>query len=89
MQFELEISRFDLTEILSELGDHILTIDVHLANNVCLEKCIVNFCDKDLEVMEVVCQGEKKKIDINFVERIEFQGFRRYKCQSSKIFVVN
>jgi hypothetical protein len=89
MQFELEISRFDLTEILSELAGHSVTIDVHLANNVSLEKCIVNFCDKDLEVMEVLCQREKKMIDINLVERVEFPGFHRYKSQSSKIFVVN
>jgi hypothetical protein len=89
MQFELEISRFDLTEILSEVAGHAVIIDVHLVNNVSLEKCIVNFCDKDLEVMEVLCHHEKKMIDFSLVERIEFQGFHRYKGQSSKIFVVN
>jgi hypothetical protein len=89
MQFELEISRFDLSEILSEVARNAVTIDVHLVNNVSLEKSIINFLDTNRGVMEVLCQGQKEMIDITLVERIEFQGFHRYKCQSSKIFVVN
>jgi hypothetical protein len=88
MQFELEISPFDLIEILAGLIGSRTTIEIQLTNGANLENCIVKSYDKNTQTLILRCYDEDKEVTVNLVERIEFQGFHRYKSQSSKIFIV-
>jgi hypothetical protein len=88
MQYEVTISAYDVSSMLSYLARSTRKVDVSLVNGTILERCTVVSCDEYMLVVITPSPGLETYVPIASIKAIEFEGFHEYRGLCSKIFVL-
>lgn len=86
MQYEVTISAYDLSSMLSHLERSSRKVDIYLVDSTILACCSILRCDEYILVATSPAGVSETHIPIASIKAIEFEGFHEYRGVCSKIF---
>lgn len=86
MQHEVNISLYDLREMLSRLTGSTRQVDVALTDGSILESCSVVSCNGETLTVRRPPNDSRLGVPIFLVKALEFECFHKYRGLASRIF---